>query len=159
MVNKNLPETILRTATQEDAAAIAALADQLGYPMAPEEAARRLAVLQLDPLQVVLLAEQEGQVIGWAHVFGAPRLIDAPFAELGGLVVHADYRGRGVGSALVGAAEGWAFQQGYRTMRVRSNTLRERAPAFYHHQGYSLQKTQNVFYKRLLPDASAGGYR
>lgn len=147
----------IRQVTIDDAPVIAELAGQLGYPLEPAEATQRLSALQTDPQQCVLLAEQAGLVTGWAHVFGAPRLIDPPFAELGGLVVRDGYRGQGAGAALVAAAEAWARQQGYAAMRVRSNIARERAPAFYTRQGYHLQKVQNVFYKELPPAAEERG--
>ncbi len=139
----------IRPASRDDAAALAALSDQLGYPASAEEIASRLAALRERPEHEVLCAEQGGVVLGWVHVFGARILVAAPFAEIGGLVVDADRRGRGVGAALLRAAEAWAAARGYVHLRVRSNVVRTEAHRFYERRGYERAKQQAVFVKRL----------
>ena len=92
----------IRSATLEDAEAIASLASQLGYPAASAEVAQRYAVLQQRSDHAVFVAEeQDGTVSGWVHVFLARRLFMPAFAELGGIVVEETRRGAGVGSALL----------------------------------------------------------
>jgi GNAT superfamily N-acetyltransferase len=68
-----------------------------------------------------------------------------PFALITGLVVDETKRSRGIGAALVEAAVEWAAGHGYRTIRVRSNVIRERAHAFYERLGFSRVKNQVVF--------------
>jgi hypothetical protein len=61
----------LHPARPSDAAAVAALATQLGYPSRPEEAERRLQALAERSDQVVLVAEtDDGAVVAWCHVGG-----------------------------------------------------------------------------------------
>jgi hypothetical protein len=50
---------------------------------------------------------------------------------------------------LLAAAEAWAREQGFASMRVRSNVLRERAHRFYLREGYLEKKRQAVFLKRF----------
>ena len=91
----------------------------------------------------------EHELVGWVHVFGAARVESDPFAELGGLVVTEGWRGRGVGAQLVAAAERWALENGYRTMRIRSRTERVDAHRFFNRLGYSSRKTQLVFERAM----------
>ena len=56
----------------------------------------------------------------------------------------------GVGAALLAVAEDWARAQGFSTMRLRSNVIRERAHRFYEREGYRRIKSQAVFRKPLV---------
>jgi GNAT superfamily N-acetyltransferase len=94
--------------------------------------------------------EAAGPVVGWIHVFAAHRLESGPFAEIGGLVVGEEARGRGVGKRLLAAARSWAFERGIRELRVRSNVLRERAHRFYEREGFARSKEQAVFVQSLV---------
>ena len=136
----------IREATASDAAVLAALSTQLGYPAQPEEAAERLSALGAGAL---LVAEEDGSVLGWIHVCGIRFFQSPPFAEIGGLVVDEAARGRGVGRLLLEAAVRWAAEQGYGKLRVRSNVVREDAHRFYEREGFQRVKTQAVFDRRL----------
>ena len=138
----------IRQAEPSDATVIAALGGQLGYPTSHDEAKERLTATFKNKDQVVYVAEIEGEdVAGWVHVFGTHRLVMEPFAEIGALIVDESHRSLGVGRALVTKAEEWALNHGYTYIRVRSNTIRDRAKVFYERLGYQCQKTQNVFAK------------
>jgi GNAT superfamily N-acetyltransferase len=137
----------IRRAIASDAAALAALSAQLGYPAQPEEAAERLTALGAGAL---LVAEEDGSVLGWIHVCGIRFFQSPPFAEIGGLVVDEAARGKGVGKLLLEAAVGWAAEQGYGKLRVRSNVVREEAHRFYEREGFQRIKTQAVFDRKLL---------
>jgi GNAT superfamily N-acetyltransferase len=140
---------VLRAASPDDAAAVADLATQLGYPTQPEQAAARLRDLAGRPDHAVLVAAEGGAVIGWIHVCGERRVETDPFAEIAGLVVDAARRSRGAGAALVEAAADWARAEGYATLRVRSNTVRTRTHAFYERAGFTRAKTQVVLARDL----------
>ncbi len=140
---------VIRPATDADAPVLADLCCQLGYPSEAEAITRRLAALLGRANDAVLVAEDEGRVVALVHVLGTQHLVVAPFAEVGGLVVDAAWRGRGVGAALLAAAEAWAAERGFEIMRIRSNVIREDAHRFYESHGYSNTKRQIVFAKNL----------
>ncbi len=138
---------ITREATASDAAALAALSTQLGYATQPGEAAERLSAL--GSAGTVLVAEENGAVLGWIHVCGVQFFQSPPFAEVGGLVVDEASRGRGAGKLLLEAGARWAAERGYRKLRVRSNVVREDAHRFYEREGFQRVKTQVVLDRRL----------
>lgn len=138
----------IRPACAADAPRLAELATQLGYPATPGQIAQRLALLDPDE-NVVLVAELEGGVAGWVHVQRAHSLVQDAQAEIGGLVVEAGVRGRGLGAQLMGAAEAWATARGCQGMALRSNVARRPAHAFYRKLGYRLVKRQYGFRKDL----------
>jgi GNAT superfamily N-acetyltransferase len=140
----------VRLARQTDATELARLSSLLGYPIAEDELAKILAILEADDDHAVLVVEKESALLaGFGHVFLTRRLFLAPFAELGGLIVDEDSRGEGVGGVLLEAVEQWAQEQGASVMRIRSNEHRKNAKDFYLNMGYQVSKKQNVFTKLI----------
>ncbi len=139
----------IRKARIEDSPAIAALSTELGYPSSAAEIAARLEPLLASVHDVVCVAIDSDEVVGWIHVSVMSMVEMDPFAEIRGLVVAATHRSRGIGTSLVEEAEKWARDRGCSRIRVRSNVVRERAHAFYKREGYSVIKAQNVFNKPL----------
>jgi GNAT superfamily N-acetyltransferase len=140
-----------RKARLADAAAIAELSGQLGYPATVTEMQERLISLLHRPrYSVVFVAElAPNKVIGWLHVSVTP-LLEVPLrAEVNGLVVAEGQRSAGAGAKLLQAAERWAKGKGCKSMSVRSNLIRDRAHAFYLRNGYEHYKTQKAFRKAL----------
>lgn len=149
---------LVRPAGEQDAASIAVLSGQLGYPAEREAVRKRLRAILQRPDHAVFVAETAGQVIGWVHVYAVTPLESAAHGEIGGLVVDAAHRGRGIGRALMERAEAWARDAGLGAVRLRSNVVRAEAHAFYEGIGYTLVKTQKVFAKMLgdNPDRDGG---
>ena len=145
---------MIRPASLADAAHLAALSRELGYPVTGDEMAGRLADLLARDGDIVLVAEPEpGQVVGWVHGSEQHLLESARRCELLGLVVDARMRGRGVGRRLLTAVEAWASARGLEQMSVRSNVSRTQSHPFYEHLGYTRVKTQHAYRKRLGPSA------
>lgn len=141
---------IIRMARREDAAAIAALAGQLGYPSTREQIEKRLERVLADPEHAVFVAERQGgRIGGWLHAFSYHVLESDPRAEVAGLVVDEAQRGTGVGRLLMQSAEDWARNRGFPAVGLRSNIVRHAAHAFYRSIGYTIPKTQHVFRKEL----------
>ena len=139
----------VRPARPEDAAELARLSTQLGYPMTPPVAAVQLREVDGHADHALLVADTGGGLAGWIQV-SVTRIFESPSAaEIAGLVVDETRRGEGVGPHLLRAAEGWASRHGCRRVRVRSNVVRERAHAFYVREGYGKIKVQQVFEKTL----------
>jgi len=140
----------VRAAAAADADPIAALSGQLGYPATGEEVRQRLIRLAGNAEHAAYVAEAPGGgVVGWLHVHLVHLIELNTQAEISGLVVDEHWRSRSVGRVLMVSAEDWARAQGCKTIRLRSNVIRERAHVFYERLGYELQKTQKVYRKAL----------
>jgi GNAT superfamily N-acetyltransferase len=144
----------IRAAAPPDAADVARLSAQLGYPADAAAVGERLAHLGGAPESHVVLVSVDGEdaATGWIHVSVERTVESEPYAEIRGLVVDEGARGRGIGEALVRAGATWARERGLRRVRVRSNVVRERARAFYIRLGFTVKKTQTVFDLELSPD-------
>jgi GNAT superfamily N-acetyltransferase len=140
----------VRGARSTDAARIAGLSGQLGYPTSEKQMKARLrdALKHKDGACFVAESREDG-VIGWIHVSTTPLLEVERRAEVNGLVVEETTRSRGAGAVLLAAAEKWARAKRCKSMSVRSNVLRERAHGFYLRNGYEHYKTQKAFRKEL----------
>lgn len=134
----------LRKVKPEDAAAVAELCAQLGYPTTKEQTQTRLDAIGGRPDHRLIGAELEGQLVGWAHVHADWALDHGFEAHLLGLVVHEEQRGLGIGRALVGEAAEWAFKHHCTRLRVRTNLARLRAGDFYRRAGFKEVKRQLV---------------
>ncbi len=137
----------IRLATAADAEDLARLSGQLGYPATPGEAMQRLQEVNRHSEHAVFVAEADGRLAGWMHVFVRPSLTTESSAELAALVVDEHCRSHGIGQALIAEAERWAREQGCRMVTLRSNVKRLRAHAFYERLGYETIKTSKSFRK------------
>ena len=140
----------VRQMLPEDAASVAELTSQLGYPANVSEIKRRYDLItQRWDARLLVAKPSDMPIVGWIHVQATYLLEADPRAEIWGLIVAEEARGLGVGRALVEAAEEWAVQLGLETVVVRSNVVRLQAQGFYEHLGYSVTKTQNAYRKAL----------
>ncbi len=142
----------VREMVAEDAARVAVLAAQLGYPARADEIERRYRGLDRGENEAVLVAEAGGEVVGWVHLRAIFDLLEEPVMEIRGLVVDARCRGGGIGRMLVDAIEEWGLGMGIETARVSSNVTRERAHRFYERLGYEKVKTSYSLVKTLGMD-------
>jgi GNAT superfamily N-acetyltransferase len=140
----------VRTASLEDAPRLAELSGALGYPVSSEVMAGRLEGVLGRSTDVVLLAELASMAIGWIHGAEQELLESGRRCEILGLVVDAEYRGKGAGRRLVEATEQWARARGLSQMAVRSNVVRLESHPFYERLGYRRVKTQHA-YRKALP--------
>ena len=143
-------ELKIRRAKSADAAHLAVLSGQLGYPASAAQMRKRLLGIKPASQHAVFVAESaKDGVIGWVHVSRQPLLEVEIRAEVNGLVVAEGQRSLGAGAWLLVAAEDWARKHGCKSMSVRSNVIRERAHKFYERNGYEHYKTQKSFRKPL----------
>ena len=129
---------IIRTPVDGDAATIATLLGQLGYPSTPQQVTTQLQALRRDePASVMWVAELDGAVVGVATAREFAGLhIAEPVAWLTVLVVDERVRGRGVGRRLVTEAEAWARARGAKRLSLTSAVHRKEAHQFYINLGY-----------------------
>ena len=143
----------LRPACIEDAAEIARLAGELGYPVeAAAMDARLRAILPLQQHRIAAAQGEHGRLLGWIAVERRLTLESGERIEIVGLVVDAAARGSGVGRALVADAERWAREQGFDAIAVRSNVTRAESHPFYERLDYVRVKTQHAYRKPLVAD-------
>lgn len=147
-------------ARMEDAAEIARLSTELGYPTTVEQTRTALGCLLESPRHFVAVAGAEGgTLLGWIAAERRLSLESAETAEITGLVVAAPARRSGIGSALAASAEQWALGEGFACIRVRSNVMRTDSHPFYQGIGFRPTKTQHVYEKSLRPPAPADAGR
>ena len=128
----------VRLAVHEDAAAIAPLVTQLGYPSAAAEVEARLARLKDHPDIRAYVAEQDGRMLGIVGVMVFPAFHrDGLHGYITALVVDEAARGAGVGGALLKVAEGWFAERGVKRVNLTTALHREDAHAFYEKHGYT----------------------
>jgi GNAT superfamily N-acetyltransferase len=141
---------LIRGATLGDAAEIARLSAQLGYPADVAVFADRLARLLPLPTHAVLVCEgDDGRLSGFIGLEQRLMIESGDKVEVVGLVVDADARRTGAGRRLIAAAEDWARTRGLRELFLRSNVVRPEAHAFYPALGFERCKTQHVYRKAL----------
>lgn len=147
----------LRKAVLNDASALAGLTTELGYVADSAAVTERLGRLLDRGNDVVLVAEEEGVIVGWIQAHTSVALESGFRMEIVGLIVSDRFRRRGVGKRLVDAVESWGRERGARVFSVRSNLQRVASHAFYPALGYEKIKTQAVYRNRMKPADERGG--
>ncbi len=128
----------VRTARVEDAAELAALVGELGYPTTSDVIARRVEALARSN-EAVLVAVRGGRLVAFVTVHVMP-VLHRPTAvgRMSALCVTESERGHGVGRLLVAAAERHVLERGCALIEVTSNKNRPDAHAFYQRLGYAI---------------------
>ena len=135
--NGPAPDPVIRKARAGDAATLARLIGQLGYDASGRDVAERLAAIEAEG-RVVLVAERDGAVVGCLST-SVMRVLHrpAPVGRISMMVVDEALRSRGIGAALVHAAEGALAAQGCYMVEVTSHMRRTEAHRFYERLGYA----------------------
>ena len=142
------PEGSFRSATDQDAEAVAQLLTTLGYPCSREDALRRLAELREDPDQELWLAFRDGRAVGLSALqFFYYLPLGAVTCRITALAVSEHARRAGVGKSLLLGAEARARQNGAVRIELTSAPQRTEAHAFYRSCGY--EEGALRFMKRL----------
>jgi predicted N-acetyltransferase YhbS len=150
-------EVSVRLAQPGDAAQVAALLVELGYPDNPAgEVRRRLVMWEREATGLAMVAERQGQAVGVIAVAAIPYLErEGRWGRIVALVVSSACRGQGIGRRLVDAAEEAAGELGCVTMEVTSRRSRTESHPFYRNLGYQDCCDRSARYlKDLVPGAS-----
>jgi N-acetylglutamate synthase-like GNAT family acetyltransferase len=128
----------VRRAEIGDAAALADLMTQLGYPTRTSEMEMRMEVIGADKNYATFVAVSEGKVCGMIGTVARYSYEhNSPAAKILALVVSDQMRGRGVGHALIAAAENELAQKNIRRVAVYTHFRRAEAHEFYEKLGYT----------------------
>ena len=149
----------IRPATIADLAAVLALVPRLaatGSP--PGRDAQQIEASDIESVtralqrpaadEALLVVEAAGGLLGLIHV---KTVVDyftqQPIAHVSDVVVAASAEGRGIGKALMHAAEDWARDQGYAIVQLHVLVDNARARSMYERLGYSAEWLKYI--KRL----------
>lgn len=128
---------------------VAALSDQLGYPVALDELTHRWKMLSQNKRHALLVCEENENILGWIHAECVEDLIEEDKAEIKAVVVEENSRGNGVGRALITSVEKWAKTYHLHTIYLSCNILRTRTHKFYQREGFTDFKTSLFFEKKI----------
>jgi ribosomal protein S18 acetylase RimI-like enzyme len=150
----------VRQATPEDVPALVALFQELDRmqsdwrvftprPGFYDEVGAKYQEAMKTENAVVLVAEDEGEIVGMAYgeVRIPSRFSDERALELSGVVVRTGYRGRGVGRALVQEAARFAGEMGVEWVELKTFAPNQGAMAFWEGLGFTprvVQMTQGT---------------
>ena len=128
----------VRRAETGDAVALADLMTQLGYPTRASEMEMRMEAIFADKNYATFVALSEGKICGMigtriSHSYEH----NSPGGAILALVVSENMRGRGVGEALIKAAENCFAQKNIRRVAVYTHFRRTEAHEFYEKVGYT----------------------
>lgn len=139
--------TGIRPASAEDRAQILALAPRLVEGVAqwrdPDAVRQAVTTWVRDSLdgtqqdnQTVLVADQDGSVLGFVSVGNREHWSGALDGYIGELVVSPEAEGAGIGSALIRAAIEWSQGQGLDRVSVDTGVANTRARRLYQNLGF-----------------------
>jgi predicted N-acetyltransferase YhbS len=107
----------------------------------PTDYEQVFAEIRSDPRQRLLVAEQQGEVVGTILLLVIPNLSHnaTPWALLENLIVTERYRGRGLGRMLLEHAVGLADNSGCHMVELCSDSRRKKAHILYNSMGFEAQ--------------------
>ncbi len=133
----------IRDAVISDAPALHRLnCGSMGYDYPEEKTAAQLEKLLNSGRDKILVAETDGQVVGYLHLVDYDLLYAGPMKNIMGIAVDPEHRRMGIGRALLEAGEEWAVVSGAEGIRLVSGEKRTGAHAFYRALGYEGSKMQ-----------------
>jgi len=136
----------VRRAEAQDAADIALCLAALGYGTSATLVSEKLSTLMASSSDTVLVAEDPTSgIVGVVSLHLVPLFHAAGnLARLTALAVSAEHQRKGVGRALVAAAEAFAWEHDCRRVEVTSGDHREDAHRFYHGLGYEMDERRFI---------------
>ena len=138
---------MIRKIKLRDAAAIQWLnAECMGYDFDKEATEAQLKRLLETDQHLILVAEEDGQVIGYAHAASYDCLYFPSLLNLLALAVAQEFQGRGHGRSLMQALREEGKAAGYTGIRINSGISRSSAHEFYRSLDCSEKADQKRFY-------------
>ena len=131
-------DVTVRAAEAADAEGLAELMTQLGYETRASEMQMRMEAILANKNYATFVAVSKGKVCGMIGTFTCYTYEhNSPSARILALVVSEKMRGRGVGHALIAAAERDLAQRNIRRVAVNARFERKEAHEFYEKLGYT----------------------
>jgi ribosomal protein S18 acetylase RimI-like enzyme len=137
----------VREACERDAGYVAELLSELGYPTDEATTVERLR----RPGELVLVAEDEGQVIGLAVLATSHTLAHAgPIGRLTTLVVNGAHRRQGIAHLLVTTVFERAERLGCEGLELTSGLRAEREAAHAFYEALGFERTSYRYWRPVL---------
>ena len=128
----------IRAPEAGDMEALADLMTQLGYETRASEMEMRMETILANKNYATFVAVSEGKVCGMVGTYTCYTYEhNSPSARILALIVSEKMRGRGVGEALIAAAEKDLAQKNIQRVAVNTHFNRTRAHEFYEKLGYA----------------------
>ena len=137
----------LRRLTPDDAEAVSALSQQLGYELDAQTAVPRIELVLTSAGHHAFGAFAGERLVGFLHCYDRPSIEKGRALVVQALVVDESARGSGAGRFLMAEAERLAGEIGCASVTLSSNMRRTGAHAFYERIGYSVSSTSRIFSK------------
>ena len=149
---------VVRHAEPRDAPTLVALAEAVaaepegwlitagGWRSAGEER-RYIRAIRRSPHAAVLIAEDGGELVGRLSIARDPHPASRHVADVG-LLVAKTHRRRGIGRALLVAAEEWAAASSVKKIELHVFPYNEAAIALYRTLGYEQEGLRRRHYRR-----------
>jgi ribosomal protein S18 acetylase RimI-like enzyme len=129
---------VIRHAQPGDAAVLAQLMCELGYETTKSEMQMRVERIATDERYRTFVAVRDGKVCGMIGTLTYPSYEhNDPSGRIVALVILSTMRRRGIGRALIAAAEKDFAQRGIRRIALNTQLTREDAHKFYESLGYA----------------------
>ncbi len=138
---------LVRDLQSSDLPALRPLLRQLGYDIDEAELARRIGSVLSAEGHRALVAEEEGRLLGLVHIFDRPSIEKPCEAHVQSLIVDEAHQGRGIGRALMAAAETAMRERGLDSVALYASIGREGAHAFYSELGFEIAATSHFLRK------------
>ena len=130
------------------------LLSQLGYILDAQELRSRFEAVKHSAGHLLIVAEEEGSIVAFCHVYARPALDKPPEAVVQALVVDQSRRGQGIGKRMMDHAENWSAAHNFRSVALASHVSRATAHAFYEGLGYRCEATSHLFRKNFCLESS-----
>ena len=131
-------DVTIRAFEAADIDALAELMTQLGYETRASEMQMRMEAIRANKNYATFVAVSKGKVCGMIGTYTCYTYEhNSPSARILALIVSEKMRGRGVGHALVAAAEKDLAQKNITRVAVNTHVERKEAHEFYDTAGYT----------------------
>jgi len=135
--NERLFDLAIRAAEMNDAAVLAQLMCELGYETTKLEMQTRMKRIAADERYRTFVAVRDGKVCGMVGTLTCPSYEhNDPGGRILALAILSRMRRRGIGRALIAAAEEDFAQRGIKRVALNTRLAREDAHKFYESLGY-----------------------
>ena len=138
----------IRKCMISDAAKVRKLSKEaLGFDYPAEEFEKNIRRLMASPSNIIYVAENNGNFVGYAHGCDFDVVYGPKLKVLRAIAVESEYRHYGAGTKLMEAIEGWAKSSGAEGVRIYGGSERHAANSFYKACGYDFVKPESKYKK------------